>query len=89
MDVSTDGQRQAIQDTERPDTEYKYIVHVRALETFRNKMGTIGVRIPETSSHVSFTSSKRLDLRAYRDKRIIWSYSIIKVTRNEDVVEEG
>ena len=52
-------------------------------------MGTIGVRIPETSSHVSFTSTKRLDLRAYRDKRIIWSYSIIKVTRNEDVIEEG
>jgi hypothetical protein len=89
VDVPTGGQRQVTQDTESPDTEYKYIVHVRAAETFRNKVGAVGVRITETSSHVSFTSSKRLDLRAYRDKRIIWSYSIIKVTRNEDVIEEG
>jgi hypothetical protein len=89
VDVSTGGQRQATQDIEGPDIEYKYIVHIRAFETFRNKIGSVGVRIPETSSHVSFTSSRRLDLRAYRDKRIIWSYSIIKVTRNEEVVEEG
>ena len=89
MKASTNAQRQAEQDKERPDTEYKYIVHVRALETFRNIMAIASVHIPDTSSHVSFTSGKRLDLKACKEKGVIWSYSTIRVTRNEDVVEEG
>jgi hypothetical protein len=86
MDVQTKG----VLDVERLDTEYKYIVHMRGLETFRNVMRQEGINIPETSNpHTSFTSTKRLDMKSYKENGLVWSYSIIRVTRNEDVIEEG
>ena len=71
------------------DVEYRYIVHVRAWETFRNMMRREGIIIPEGSHHVSFTCGKRLNMKGHRQNGLIWSYSIIKVTRNEDVIEEA
>jgi hypothetical protein len=86
MDVQTKG----VHDVERLDTEYKYIVRVRGLETFRNLMRREGISIPETSNpHTSFTSTKRLPMKSYKEDGLIWSYSVIRVIRNEDVVEEG
>lgn len=71
------------------DTEYNYIAHVRALETFANQISRLGVSIPDKSAHVSFTSSKRLDMRSLKDRGLVWSYSIIRVRKNEEVIEEG
>jgi len=86
MDVQATG----VRDVESLDTEYKYIVHVRGLETFRNVMRQEGINIPETSNpHASLTSTKRLDMKSYKENGLVWSYSIIRVTRNEDVIEEG
>lgn len=85
-----DVQAKSVRDVELLDTEFKYIVHVKGLETFRNLMRHEGINIPETSNpHTSFTSTKRLDMNAYKENGLIWSYSIIRVTRNEDVIEEG
>ena len=83
-------QAEGVREVERLDTEYKYIVHVRGLETFRNVMRQEGIGIPETSNpHASFTSTRRLDMKSYKESGMIWSYSMIRVTRNEDVIEEG
>ena len=83
-------QTEGVRDVERLDIEYKYIVHVRGLETFRNVMRQEGINIAETSNpHTSFTSTKRLDMKSYKGNGLIWSYSMIRVTRNEDVIEEG
>ena len=45
--------------------------------------------IPEGSHFVSFTSTKRIYMKGHRDNGLVWSYSIIKVARTEDVIEEG
>lgn len=72
-----------------PDVEYQYIVHVRAWETFLNIIRSEGINIPDGSHHVSFTCGKRLNMKAHKQNALIWSYSIIRVTKNEDVIEEG
>jgi hypothetical protein len=71
------------------DVEYRYIVHVKAWETFVNMMRREGIIIPEGSHFVSFTSTKRIYMKGHKDNGLVWSYSIIKVTRTEDIVEEG
>jgi hypothetical protein len=71
------------------DVEYQYIVHVRAWETFLNIMRSERIAIPEGSHYVSFTCGKRLNMKAHKQNALIWSYSIIRVTKNEDVIEEG
>jgi hypothetical protein len=73
---------------EGPDIEYRYIAHVRAIETFANVMDRLGISLPDKSSHVSFTSPKRLNMKIYRENKLIWSYSIIRVRKEEEVIEE-
>jgi hypothetical protein len=71
------------------DTEYRYIVHIRAQETFANLMRREGIVIAEGPGHASFASTVRLPLREYKEDGLIWSYSIIRVRRDEEVIEEG
>ncbi len=71
------------------DPEYHYIVHIKAMETFTNFMRREGIVIPEGMAHVSFTSSARLNMKGYKEMGMIWSYSIIRVRKDEDVIEEG
>ena len=75
---------------EGSDTEFKYIAHVRAIETFRNILRGQGVSMPETGGgNVSFVSTTRLNMKGYKERGLISSYSVIRVRRVEDVVEEG
>ncbi len=69
--------------------EYRYIVHIKAWETFVNMMRREGIIIPEGSHFVSFTSMKRIFMKGHKENGLIWSYSIIRVARTEDVIEEG
>ncbi len=71
------------------DTEYRYIVHVKALEAFANLMRREGIAIQEDTTHVSFVSARRLDAKEYKRRGLIWSYSVIRVRKEEDVMEEG
>jgi hypothetical protein len=78
-----------LQKGEAIDTEFKYIVQVRAFETFRNTLRREGLAMPETVvNNLSFASSKRLDMKSYKARGLIWSYSIIRVRKVEDVIEE-
>jgi len=70
------------------DTEYRYIVHMKASETFRNVMRREGITIPEGANHISFTSDKRLDMKGYKERGLTWSYTVIRVRTEEDVIEE-
>ena len=72
-----------------PDTEYKYIVEVKASETFNNIMRREGIPVADGSAHVSFTSTKRLDMKRYKQNGLLRSYSVIRVRKIEEVVEEG
>jgi hypothetical protein len=74
---------------EELDTEYRYVVHVKAMEAFANRMRREAVVVPDGSSHISFATSRRLDMKHFKEDGLIWSYSIIKVRRDEDVIEEG
>ncbi len=73
----------------RPDIEYEYVVHVKAMEAFANAMSRQGVPVPEQSAYVSFASPRRLDMKAYKAKGLIWSYSVIRVRKDGEVIEEG
>lgn len=82
-------QSKPLRDVEGSDTEYQYVVHVRASETFANVMRRLGISVPEDTVHVSFTSPRRLNMKGYKEGGLIWSYSIIRVRWSEEVVEEG
>lgn len=69
--------------------EYRYIVHIRALETLTNLLRREGISIPEGSMHVSFPANTRLNMKALKDMGLIWSYSVIRVRKDEEIVEEG
>ena len=84
-----DAQVSSLRRPEEPGIEYKYITNVKALETLRNLLRREGITLPDGSNHMSFKSSKRLDMRGYKERGIIWSYSIIRVGTVEDVIEEG
>jgi hypothetical protein len=87
--ATASGQQTPSRDFPELDVEYQYIVHVRVWETFLNIMWSEGIAIPEGSHHVSFTCGKRLNMKAHKHNGLIWSYSVIRVTKNEDVIEEG
>ncbi len=71
------------------DIEYQYSVHVTAGETLANILRRQGIAVPETAPHVTFTSPTRIDLKPLKEKRIIKSYSISKVRRATELIEEG
>jgi ribosomal protein S14 len=52
-------------------------------------MAREGIIIPDKSTHVSFTSPKRLDMRSFKERGLIRSYSISRVRFREEVVEEA
>jgi hypothetical protein len=74
---------------EGPDTDFKYLIDVRAFETLRNVLRREGVSIPEGSNHISFTWHKRLNMKALKESGMIWSYSIIRVRKVEEIIEES
>ena len=73
---------------EGPDIQYQYIVSIRAVETFVNLMAREGINM-ERSSNASFTLPRRLNMRAMKERGVLYSYSVIRVRRVEDVIEEG
>jgi hypothetical protein len=73
----------------RIDTEFRYIVQLRAVETFTNLMRRQGISIPDNTTAVSFASNRLLNMKLYKEIGLVWSYSIIEVRRKEDLVEEG
>jgi hypothetical protein len=73
---------------EGTDIHYQYIVSIRAIETFVNLMAREGINI-ERSSNASFTLPRRLNMRALKERGVLYSYSVIRVRRVEDVIEEG
>jgi hypothetical protein len=73
---------------EGPDVQYQYIVNIRAIETFVNLMAREGINI-ERSSSASFTLPRRLNMRVLKERGVLYSYSVIRVRRVEDIIEEG
>jgi hypothetical protein len=71
-----------------PDVQYQYIVNIRAIETFVNLMAREGINL-ERSSNASFTLPRRLNMRVLKERGVLYSYSVIRVRRVEDVIEEG
>jgi hypothetical protein len=73
---------------EGPDVQYLYIVNIRAVETFVNLMAREGINM-ERSSNASFTLPRRLNMKVLKERGVFYSYSVIRVRRVEDVIEEG
>ncbi|MDA4117170.1 MAG: hypothetical protein OK455_02380 [Thaumarchaeota archaeon] len=69
--------------------EYKYTAEVRAWETFSNVMRRHGVTLPEGDRTVTFTSKNLIDMKRMKEMRLIWSYSITKVVRTSQLIEQG
>ncbi len=69
--------------------EYRYSVRVRALETFANVMDRMGIVIQRDSPLVTFTSVKHIDLRAFKERGLVWSYTVVRRRYEEQTVEEA
>ena len=73
----------------RHDTEYRYVVKVRAIEAFPNRVRREGINVPDSSQQVTFTSSKLLNLKEYKANGLVWSYTVVRRRYTEEVFEEG
>jgi hypothetical protein len=72
--------------------EYEYRVEAQALETFTNLMRFQGVSMPwggPANGIIVFTSDRLLNMRRLKERGIIKSYTIIRLTRRDEVIEEG
>ncbi len=70
--------------------EFQYHVNVRAKEAFINSIRKEGILMPEMeSSDLTFPSYRLLDMKSYKERGILWSYSIVRVRRSEEIIEEG
>ena len=69
--------------------EYAYTVVPAALETFRNLMFREGIITAWDDKRITFTSEKLLNLRRLKERGIIKSYTISKLSRKGETVEEG
>jgi hypothetical protein len=72
-----------------PDHEYRYLVKPRALETFVNLMKHEGIIITDPSATLSFPSPRILDMKSLKERGVLWSYTIIRITKNEELIEIG
>lgn len=86
-------QNESFDDTQSLSTEYQYFVHAKELGTFADLIRKEGVPIPRSrkslTPHMVFSSPKRLDMRIYKDDGLIWSYSIVKLKKSDQIVEQG
>jgi hypothetical protein len=71
------------------EDEYAYMVVPAALETFRNLMLREGIITAWDNKRITFTSEKLLNLRRCKERGIIKSYTISKLSRKGETVEEG
>ena len=74
---------------EQDGEEYEYTVNVSALETFRNHLEKNGVGVTEVGNKTVFTAWKRLNMKALKERGTIRSYSIVRLRRHKQLVEEG
>ena len=71
------------------EDEYAYTVVPAASETFRNLMLREGITTAWDSKRITFTSDKLLNMRRLKERGIIKSYTISKLSRKGETVEEG
>jgi hypothetical protein len=71
------------------EDEYAYTVVPAALETFRNLMLREGITTAWDTKSITFTSDKLLNMRRLKERGIIKSYTISKLSRKGETVEEG
>ncbi len=78
---------------QRQEQEYRYIVETVAAETFTNLMLREGIDVMRaqlaSQPQRVFTCDRLLDMRVLKERGIISSYSIIKIVRTEELVEQG
>jgi hypothetical protein len=75
--------------SEEPDG-YEYIVDVKAKETFRNTLRGMGISAREGDGRkVAFTSERLIDLKAMKERGLLWSYAVAKVKRVKELLEVG
>lgn len=68
--------------------EFEYTADVRAWETFRNQLRSLGVTVRE-GNPVTFRFSRLLDMRAMKQKGLLRSYKISKIAVIRQVIETG
>jgi hypothetical protein len=71
------------------EDEYAYTVVPAALETFRNLMLREGIVTVWENKRITFASDKLLNMRRLKEIGIIKSYTISKLSRKRETVEEG
>ncbi len=70
--------------------EYVYHVDVRANEAFANAVRREGVNLPDVAlGRIVFSHEGLLDMKSYKRRGLIWSYSIVRIVRNEEEIERG
>jgi hypothetical protein len=69
--------------------EYEYRVEASAVETFGNLMRREGIVTAWLNPIIIFTSDKLLNMRRLKERGIIKSYTIVRLTRKDEIIEEG
>lgn len=86
-----EGQRsERTASSQLPGVEYQYVVHVKAMEALANTLSPLGIMIPQASfPKVTFRASRLLPMKQYKERGLVWSYTITRIRFQEEIVEEG
>ncbi len=72
-----------------PD-EFEYDVHLKAREAFINALRNEGVLLPQVETeYLTFSSEKSIDMKGYKKKGMIWSYTIARLHKTKEIIERG
>ncbi len=73
----------------KQEVYYEYSVEPAAAETVTNLMRREGITVGFDGSMMVFTGDRLLDMRKLKARGVIRSYTITKLVRSYQVVEEG
>jgi len=72
------------------EDEFEYHVHVRAKEAFINSLRNEGINLPQTDAEdLSFSSEKLIDMKTYKKRGMVWSYTVARLHKTKEIIEEG
>jgi hypothetical protein len=88
---TTRGQVEPPRRESASEAEYQYFVHAKALDAFIDTIRKQRVLLPErnVTPHLMFTSPQKLDMKSCKENGLIWSYSIVRLHRDQGLVERG
>ncbi len=72
------------------EDEFEYHVHIRAKEAFINSLRNEGVLLPQVETDdLTFTLDRLIDMKNYKKRGLVWSFTTARVRKTKEIIEEG